>query len=124
MASRIPQRVFILLVAGYIALVAIIIAGMLLLRQNVLASQTTPQAQAAWNQRRVEASKQDGTHSPVQRSVPRSDEPPALVLMRDYFAAVLIGLLLPISALYAFITWIVCGVTYPPTKVSAAAPRQ
>jgi hypothetical protein len=111
-AGRVPPRVLLFILAVYLALVAIVIVGMFLLRQSVLANLETPQAQSDWNKWRMEASAQDGTHGPVQRSAPRSAQPPALVLMRDYFAAILVGLLLPVSALYGFIAWIACGVVY------------
>ncbi len=112
MSRPVPRRVLIAIFAGYIALVAIVIVGMFVLRQSVLANMSTPEAQAGWEKWRSAAAQDDGTHSPVQRSVPRSDTPPALVLMKDYFGPVLIGLLLPVSALYGFIAWIGCGVKY------------
>jgi hypothetical protein len=85
---------------------------MFLVRNSVLHDLQTADAQVAWDAWRVKAAEQDGTHGPVQRSTPRSGEPPALVLMRDHFAATTIGLLVPVSALYGFIVWIVCGVVY------------
>jgi hypothetical protein len=110
--GSVPPRVLLFIFAGYLALVAVVVVVMFLLRQSVLANLETPQAQSDWNKWRIEASTQDGTHGPVQRSAPRSTQPPALVLMRDYFGAILVGLLLPVSALYGFIAWIACGVVY------------
>ncbi len=37
---------------------------------------------------KAEAAKEDGTAGPVQRTVPKSNEPPLLILMRDYFRGV------------------------------------
>ena len=97
----------------------------------------TPTAEAEWNRWRAEAAKEDGSTGPVQRTVPKSNQPPLLILMRDYFPASLIGLLLPLSALYWFIAWLVRGVsaasesaitrcsraveiTHPPASAAAA----
>jgi hypothetical protein len=40
---------------------------------------------ADWQAWRAEAAKEDGTHGPIARQVPPSDEPPMRVLMRDNF---------------------------------------
>ncbi len=79
-------------------------------RRDVLADMATPEAQTEWNDWRTKAAEQDGKHAPVQLTVSKSPQPPVLVLMRDYFPACVIGLLVPLSALYAFIAWLICGV--------------
>jgi hypothetical protein len=98
------------LIAGYLALVALVIWGMNAWRHTVVTNLSTPEARAAWDQARTELSQDDGTRGPVQRVAPKSPEPPTLVLLRDYFTACVFGLLAPLSALYAFIAWISCGV--------------
>jgi hypothetical protein len=97
-------------IAGYILLIAAVIAGMFAWRRDVLADMATPEAQSEWNDWRTKAAEQDGKHAPVQLTVSKSPQPPVLVLMRDYFPACVIGLLVPLSALYAFIAWLICGV--------------
>ncbi len=57
-------------------------------RRAALDTLSTPEAQAQWDQWR-EAAKTLNEHGPVQRRVPKSDQPPALVLMRDYFGTML-----------------------------------
>ena len=47
---------------------------------------------------------------PVRRRVPKSTEPPALVLMRDYFGVSLIGAVLFTTVLYWVIAWFVMGI--------------
>ena len=112
MSRQIPNRTLLLIGVGYLLVVIGIVAAMFVARNSVLASMDSPEAKQEWNDWRSEAAKQDGTHGPVQRSTPRSGEPPSLVLMRDYFAASTIGLLLPASALYVFFAWVICGVIY------------
>jgi hypothetical protein len=110
MLARTSKVLLPTLIAGYIAVVTMVIWGMSAWRQTVVANLSTPEARAAWNQARTELSQEDGTHGPVQRVAPRSPEPPMLVLLRDYFPACVFGLLAPLSALYAFIGWISWGV--------------
>ena len=107
--TRISKLLLASLIAGYLAVVGLVVWGMNAWRQTVVANLSTPEARAAWDQARTELSEEDGTHGPVQRVAPRSPEPPMLVLLRDYFAACVFGLLAPLSALSAFIAWIACG---------------
>jgi hypothetical protein len=113
--KRIPKSLLSLWLVGYLALAGFVVWEMRQWRESIVLDLSTPKAQADWNQWRAEAAKDDGKHSPVQRAVPKSSEPPTLILMRDYFPACLIGLLIPLSALYAFIAWLVCGVLRPAT---------
>jgi hypothetical protein len=108
--KRFLNRLLIVAFVGYIALVALVAYGMTAWRQSLLTNLTTPEAQSSWNEWRAEAAREDGTHGPVQRTVPKSPEPPSLVLMRDYFPACLAGLLIPLSALYGFIAWLALGI--------------
>src|SRR5262245_6901775 len=110
MHSRSSKALLPALIAGYVALVGLVIWGMNAWRQVVVTDLSTPEARAAWDQARTELSQEDGTHGPVQRVAPKSPEPPMLVLLRDYFSACVFGLLAPLSALYAFIAWISWGV--------------
>jgi len=105
-----PKLVLVSLIAGYFALIGLVVWGMNAWRESVVTNLSTPQAQVAWNEWRAEAAHDDGIHSPVQRVAPKSPEPPMLVLLRDYFAACIFGLLAPLSALYVFIAWISWGV--------------
>ena len=109
MQNRISKAVLTSLIAGYMVLVGLVAWGMTAWRQAVVTNLSTPQAQAAWNEWRAEAAQEDGTRGPVQRAAPKSPEPPMLVLLRDYFTACVVGLLVPLSALYAFIAWIIWG---------------
>ena len=86
-------------IAGYALLLITIVACSFAIRSNILSEMSTPAAESEWNRWRAEAAKQDGSTGPVQRTVPKSSEPPLLILMRDYFAASLVGLLLPLSAM-------------------------
>ena len=112
MPRQIPNHALVFIAVGYFLVIGGVVSAMFFARDSVLESMNKPEAQQAWNDWRTEAAEQDGTHGPVQRSIPRSGEPPSLVLMRDYFAVSTIGLLVPVSALYLFSAWVVCGVVY------------
>ena len=110
MPARTSKVLVLALITGYLALVGVVVWGMNAWRRTVVTNLSTLQAQSSWNEWRTEAAQEDGTHGPVQRVAPKSPEPPMLVLLRDYFPACVFGLLAPLSALYAFIAWISCGV--------------
>ena len=55
------------------------------IRSSAVGFFSSPDRQAEWGQWR-EAVKNQPEDSPVKRRVPKSHEPPTLVLMRDYFA--------------------------------------
>jgi hypothetical protein len=112
MPSPTSKTLLIALFAGYLLFAALLITGMFLVRQTMVPELSTPQSQADWTAWRAEAAQQDGTHGPVQRTVPKSAEPPLLILMRDYFPACVLGLLVPLSALYAVIAWLACGIAH------------
>ncbi|HKD37987.1 MAG TPA: hypothetical protein VKB78_14340 [Pirellulales bacterium] len=76
--------------AFYIAVLVAIGAVTVYLRDRIVSD--GPEAakdQQSWEAWRQEAARQDGSHGPVQRAVPPSDEPPMRVLMRDHFGTIL-----------------------------------
>jgi hypothetical protein len=97
-AKSVFRRGNLLWLAAYLVVVTGVVLVMLQLRLVTLRSLDTPEAQAEWNAWR-EAPPNVRTDLPVRRHPPSSDEPPALILMRDYFpvmmaAAVVFGSLL------------------------------
>lgn len=111
-----------MLAAGYLLFAVAIVAAMFLVRNNIVPELSTAQSQADWNAWRVEVAQQNAAHGPVQRTVPKSPEPPMLVLMRDYFPACVLGVFLPLSALYAVIAWMICGVIRQKSDPASSAP--
>jgi hypothetical protein len=92
------RRGNLLWLAAYVVVVTGVVLVMLQVRRVTLRSLNTPEAQAEWNAWR-ESPPNVRTDLPVRRHPPSSDEPPALILMRDYFpvmmaAAVVFGSLL------------------------------
>jgi hypothetical protein len=82
---------------AYIAVIVAVVAAMLQVRRQAIATFGGPQAQAEWDQWREDAKKMASSDGPVKRREPKSAEPPALVLMRDHFA-VCLGLSLVLTS--------------------------
>ena len=70
---------------------------------------SSPESISAWQAWRGDVFDEQSQPGPVERRVPNSDEPPALVLMRDYFPVLMIGALVFISMPYWIIAWFVTG---------------
>ena len=107
---------------SYAALAVAVAGAMFWVRQRVVTQSATPESIADWQSWRDDVSRQQENPGPVQRRVPKSDEPPALVLMRDYFGVSLVGAVFFTSLLYAVGSWFVAGAlsssthTHPPTS--------
>jgi hypothetical protein len=98
---------------SYLVLLVLIVWGMNSFRQFALRNYGTRQATSQWQQWR-EAAGNAGQAGPVLRRAPQSREPPALVLMRDHFAACLGIALLLSSALFGTLMVAVRGALRPP----------
>ena len=97
-------------IAGYAAMLGVVTWSMFVARDQAIERLSTPQSVAHWQAWREDVRQQQTEPGPVQRRVPKSGEPPALVLMRDYFAISLLGAILFSTALYWVIAWFVIGI--------------
>lgn len=84
-------------------------------------SLSTPQAQADWQEWKSAAQREATVGSPVQRRPVRGDEPPSLVIMRDYFGVVLAALLTVVSFLFAFLAFALRGSVRSGSPVDGAS---
>jgi UPF0716 family protein affecting phage T7 exclusion len=75
--------------AAYLAVIALVIAGVSYMRIVAFAVYGTAQAQTEWDTWREDVKELEKQPYPVKRRMPKSAEPPALVLMRDYFGVCL-----------------------------------
>jgi hypothetical protein len=97
-------------IVGYVILVCAVVGTMLGLRQSSVADLSSPKSISDWQAWREDVREQQGSRGPVERRVPKSAEPPALVLMRDYFTILLAGALLFSSLLYWIMAWFGTGI--------------
>jgi hypothetical protein len=94
--SRLISLANALWLLAYLAVMALVAAGLFYGRGQSVASYGTAAAQTEWDEWRSDAKDMAMGAGPVKRREPKSPEPPALVLMRDHFAACL-GLALLLS---------------------------
>jgi H+/Cl- antiporter ClcA len=102
---------------GYAAMIAAVVGAMVWAKQSAMSSSVTEWQ--AW--REAERKEQSGPKI-VERRVPQSDEPPALVLMRDYFVVLMLGALVFSSLLFWVIAWFVTGILAQPAKGTGTEP--
>jgi hypothetical protein len=100
------------LIAGYLLLIGIIIWSVMAARHWAFTELATPEASREWETWREDERRQETQTGPVRRRVPKSAEPPALVLMRDYFAVSLVGAVTFMTLLYWVIAWFVWGILH------------
>jgi hypothetical protein len=96
------RRGNLLWLAAYLIVATSLVLVMLQVRRVTLRSLSTPEARAEWNAWR-ESPPNVRTDLPVRRRAPSSDEPPALVLMRDYFPVMMAASVVFGSLLFAAI---------------------
>lgn len=93
--------------AAYAVWIVALLVGLLQARSYTIANLSNTASQAEWQRFKDDARSKSGidgpVEGPVQRKVPKPDEPPQLLLMRDYFGTCLAGTLLFGSALFAMI---------------------
>jgi len=99
---------------GYLALVIVVVWSVYVARDWARVNLSTPESAADWEAWREDVRASQNHPSPVQRRVPKSTEPPALVLTRDYFAVSLSGAVIFSSLLYWVIAWLVTGILKSP----------
>jgi hypothetical protein len=85
---------------GYLLIIAAIVGGLLTARSNAIENFASDDARRAWDDWRRSTESQDQTKQPVERSTPRSSEPPTLVLLRDHFAVCTLASLILSTVLY------------------------
>jgi hypothetical protein len=95
---------------GWLLMAAAVIVAMVVARDITLTAYGSQAAREEWDAWREVAREQAQGSGPVQRRIPKSLEPPALVLMRDHFAVILPTLLVLLSCVYFTLAWMLAGV--------------
>jgi hypothetical protein len=105
-----PRKTWLwVLLAAYAALIIGVVGGMLWVRRSVLNEYAKPESIADWQAWREDVIKGQKSPGPVERHVPKSLEPPARVLMRDYFSVSMVGAVFFTSILYWIAAWLITG---------------
>jgi hypothetical protein len=95
--------------AAYVVVLALVVGGVSYMRLVAMAVYGTAEAQTEWDVWRTDAKKLAEQPYPVKRRVPKSVEPPALVLMRDYFGVCLAVAVVLSSVLFGTFMMLVRG---------------
>lgn len=123
-----PRRrpaVWIAIAAGYVAVSALLGGGLWQARHWALRELGTPEAQAQWQEwKRHVVETQPRSDAVVKWRVPKSDEPPLLVLLRDSFLGVVGGCWAIASFLYAFFVIVLRGVLAPRPDLAKKTPEK
>jgi len=108
---------------AYFAILTIVVGGVFYGRAQALAIYSSQAAQSEWDSWRADAKKMAEGPGPVKRQAPKSIQPPALVLMRDYFAICLAGAVLLTSVLFGTFMVFLRGAFAPGAKIGASSHR-
>jgi hypothetical protein len=97
-------------------------------RTQTLASLSSPQAAADWQDweriKRERQAAQAAANPAIQRRERKpSDEPPHLVILRDYFPGVLVSLAIVMTAFYVFLWNVVVGVLTSQPQIDLLPPE-
>ena len=103
----------------YVLLATASVIGMNRARRNVMENASAA-TQADWETWRAAAREQADGSGPVSRRVPKSDQPPALVLLRDYYGMCLAAVLLFGSLSYLVLMFFLHGATAKPRSESSS----
>ena len=110
-----PSTSSVLIGVLYVVFLCVLVWVLLAARQRVLTTESSPAARENWQAWRAEAKRQQDGNGPVTRRVPKSSEPPSLVLLRDHFVISFAILVVLSSALYFTIAIMVRGVLVGPS---------
>jgi hypothetical protein len=106
-----PALAWIIVLIGYLAVVVGVLLGFQSARDWAHTALSNPQATEEWQDwTSDEATRAASPDQPVRRRTPKSAEPPALVLLRDYFVAVVGASLVIATFAYALMAWMIWGV--------------
>lgn len=109
----------------YIAGCAVIAWWLVRVREHQLQS-PAPEMQASWERWKADVqSDAERKMGPVARRVPTASEPPATILVRDHFPAILTTVYLVWTAMFGFLAMAVTGVLRgapPPHRDEAPRP--
>jgi hypothetical protein len=110
------RRAKLLLILAYVLTMTALISALFAVRSSTLATLDTPEAREHWREWKAEIERQKKSGGPVERRPVRSDEPPALILLRDRFPVILAMSVLIGSFLFAFLAFVTWGATRAGSK--------
>jgi hypothetical protein len=107
----------------YVTLLAAVTGGLIYARQQAFDVYGDAKSQSEWDAWREDAKEMSKGPGPVTRRFPKSAEPPALKLMRDYFGVCLALSLLLSSVLFIAMLAFIRGAFSTPAFVDRSPPE-
>jgi hypothetical protein len=103
-------RAIALWAVAYVATMTAVLWGLQYGRDMVVAQLGDPESVAAWREWAEETRRPTDADQPVERRPVKSDEPPALILMRDHFGSVRAVALVIGTFVFAFLGFLAHGI--------------
>lgn len=100
-----------LLLLAYLVTMTTLLSALFAARRSALATLDTPEGRERWRSWKADVERQKKSGGPVERRSVRSDEPPALILLRDRFPVIVVMSVLIGSFLFAFLAFVTWGAT-------------
>lgn len=94
---------------AYLAVMTALVVALVVARRRTMAALTTPEARQQWRAWKDQTVLQKNSGGPVERRPVVSDEPPALILLRDRFPTIVASSVLICSFLFAFLAFVAQG---------------
>lgn len=101
-----PTRATVLWLLAYLAVMAALVAGLVAARRRVLTTLDTPEARREWLAWKEKTAAEQQGAGPVRRQTVRSNEPPALILLRDRFPVIVVTTVMIGSFLFGFLVFV------------------
>lgn len=96
--------------AAYLTVMAAVVLLLWHARRSVLSRLDDETGRDQWQEWKLkEEARSLEKKSPVERRPPTSNEPPAVILLRDHFAAIVVGCLAAGTVLFGFLTIAIRG---------------
>jgi hypothetical protein len=118
------SRPWVATIAAYALLIVSMLAGLDWARRALLAKLDTSEARQEWEDWRSEAKRQADGEGPIQRKVPKSSEPPTLVLLRDYYGVCVVGAWLFTTLLFAVLVFVFRGVASSTVRIYSTSEER
>jgi hypothetical protein len=118
-----PRRWVWLWATCYMVLIGTIVGSLFYAKRRMLAEFSNGTIVRDWQTWRDDVQQHEETLGPIERRVPTSVEPPALVLMRDYFGVSLAGAVVFTTLLYWIVVWLVTGAISTAPGLMSNEPR-
>src|SRR5215212_9867606 len=109
---------------GYVTVISCVLGGLSYARSVALETYGSGAAQKEWDEWRDDAQQMASGDGPVRRRTPKSVEPPALVLMRDYFAVCAVISVVLCTVLFGTVMLLVRGIASTPAFVDRSLPER